>query len=196
MTRQRLHKYGVLLVYGIALLLCLFAVAGCSSTQWGRFKAHGSAVGIGVIAGGAAVATGGTAGLLIATGGLGAGVIVDQTLEPEPEVHSKTTVVFIQPAGLDGKPARPVVHTFDDSKQGALKLPGGLGGLPLPNPETFAERAWRALQIVWWVGVALVVLANDKLRGALWGVLCWAVGFLGRKAAQLTARLKRTTPRP
>lgn len=178
-----------------ALVLCLALplLQGCiTAKQWERFRAHGTASTFSVVLGGLAVAIGGMVGLAVAGGGLLGGVMIDQALEPAPEVHVKTVVVQVPPPLPDGTPAKPVVNTYQ-CESGSLKLPGGF---EVPTPAVaWYERLWIALQVVWWVFVAFFILSHAKLRGALLGVLRWSWEAAGRKATALISML-RPKPRP
>ena len=95
MTRSRsfLRIYGTLLVYGIALLLCIFSMAGCTSTQRATFKAHALETGIAAGSGALAVATGGVAAIPIFIGGMGTAALVGEVQKPPPQTEHTTTVV-------------------------------------------------------------------------------------------------------
>jgi hypothetical protein len=184
------------------VLVMLALVPSCSSTQWGRFRAHSSGVAVGVVAGGAAVATGGTAGLLLAVGGLCGGVAVDQALGPEPEVVTRTvtTVVQVPPPAADGTPAKPAVATFVDNHPG--EVPQGLdfaGKLP-GSPLSWIDRMWKAIQVLGIVLVGIVavlyLLLHPKVllaifRGAFTiGSATWARASLAIR----TVRKSRIRP--
>lgn len=172
-------RRGFVLGLTLALLLC-----SCSTTQFQRLKAHGAAVGIGLAGGALAVATGGTAGLALAGTGLAGGVMADQALEPEPEVHVErvTTVVQVPPPLPDGTPAKPRVQSFVDRAQTPapdnLKLPGGF---QVPTPVGFWDRVWLALQVVWWVCVAsaaiVFLLTHPRALSVAWGLVRCAFGL-------------------
>jgi hypothetical protein len=181
---MRRRNSGALPVAAAALLL-LAGFSGCSAAGYQRFKAHGAAAMTSGVGGAGAVAIGGPAGLAVFGAGVLLAVIVDQTLEPEPEEHTRTvtTVVQIPPPLPDGTPAKPVVQSFVNREAGPapdnLKLPGVFN---LPNPLTWGERLWLALCTVWWVIVGLFVifyvLKHPKVRSAIWGSLCFAWDLL------------------
>lgn len=194
---QPWHRYWTALLLVLALALS----PGCiSQKQWENTRAHLFATTFAALLGGlAAVITGGT-GLLVFTGGVLGGTVIDQALEPEPEVHHEktTTVVQLAPPAPDGTPQKPRVDTYTTKADGSTSHDGARGDLKLPDPARLLRdlppqlTGWEKfkgalVEVVWAVVIlALLVaaLSNDKLRGRIFGVLGWLLGAIGRGAAK------------
>lgn len=201
----------------LALCLALPLLPGCiSAKQWERARAHGTSSTFAAVLGGVGVALGGWVGLAVFGTGVLGGVVIDQALEPEPEVHHEktTTVVQLAPPAPDGTPQKPRVDTYTTKADGSTSHDGARGDLKLPDPAKFVgnlpeeltgwERIKRALAVIAWWGAGLLVLvaalSNDRLRARIFGVLGWALGALGRglaKGATAACRkLKELRARP
>src|SRR5689334_17363144 len=79
------------------LVLLLATTPSCITAQpWARGPAHAPATFFAATRGAVAVVGGGPFGLIVAGGGVLGGVVIDQALEPEPEVHVRTVTTLVE----------------------------------------------------------------------------------------------------
>jgi hypothetical protein len=214
-SARRLVHIEILVLAAFLLALFLGMLHGCqvAQRQWDRTRAPLAGTSVAVAFGALGVAITGPIGLAVAASGVLGGTLVARTLEPAPEEHERktTTVVQVPPPLPDGTPQKPRVDTYTTLDDGAQHHDGARGDLKLPAPDaalrgavgqlelTAWEKFKRALWAVAWavVGVALAValVTHPRSRAALWGLLCFALGFVGRGLAKLWA-LARASRRP
>jgi hypothetical protein len=179
-------------------LLLVFGTSSCiSEQQWHRFRSHGTATMFSTVMGGVAVAIGGSIGLVVAGAAVVGGIVIDQTLEPEPEVRVRTVTTIIEwpPLLPDGAQPPPLVKSYVDKNpseapSGGYRLPN-LPNMPAPG---YWERVLSALKflgaLLLVVPLALWLLRHPMVRAAVWGAVCWVASFIWHTGAKGVAALK------
>ena len=161
--RRKLHTYGTLLIYCIALGLCAVALSGCiSGRSWQTFKAHGQEVGIAAAGGALGVFTGGAVGVAIVVAGMATGAFVGEMDKPPSKDTHTTTVI-----DKDG-------HIIDQKTTQDSKASASAGVIAMFSDFT-------ATSLKWIVFFAILVIAfkaafGDRYRTLLAGFLMDLMG--------------------
>jgi hypothetical protein len=184
-------------------LLLTFSLSSCiTEQQWHRFRSHSTATLFSTVFGALAVVVGGPIGLIVAGTGVLGGVVIDQTLEPEPEVRTRTVTTLVEwpPPLPDGTQPPASVKTYVDKNPseapaGGLRIPG----MPNLPPPSYWERVWTALKVLGvllvFVPVLIWLLRHPFVRAALWGAVCWVAGVVWHTGARGVEKLREARER-